>query len=182
MSVSASDVFPKILTVRAPGEAHALLARLRGSAELTVSRLQDLIKRETDPLRILSQLKFEPVGCDPLSPARRLNVIEQLNQIFTYQASFQAAALLLEKYPEHAPLVLNLGTSSGTDIESEDGEVVAEVFAAVDPRNNRKLAKEIERLRLRAAPFRYVFYLSPKCGGKGDEFEVDGISIRRLCP
>lgn len=182
MSAPVPEVSPKILTVRTPGEARALLGRLRDSAELTVKRLRDLIKDEPDPLRILSQLKFEQVGCDPLAPARCLNAIEQLNQLFTYQASFRAAAWLLERHRGHAPLILRLGTASGSDVRSEDGEVVAEVFASVDPRNNRKLAKEVERLGTSAATFRYVFYLSPKCAGMGDEYEIGGISVRRLSP
>ena len=180
MSANPGDASPKILTVRTPGEANALLARLHDSALLTINRLRDIIKVEPDPLKVLSKLKFEPIGCDPLSPTRCLNVIEQVNQLFTYQASFRAAAWLLEHHRVHVPLVLHLGTTSGADIRSEDGEVVAEVFASVDPRNNRKLAKEIERLEACAATFRYVFYLSPKLNGMGDEYEVGGISVRRL--
>jgi len=172
----------KVVALHTIAEADALIARLRDSADLTISRLRALVEGEPDSLRVLSQLKFEAVGCDPLSPTRRLNVIEQLNQLFTYKASFQAARWLLEGHPGHAPLILNLGTKAGTDIESQDGQIVAEVFATVNPRNNRKLEKDIERLRRRDAPSKYVFYLAPNAGGKRDEYETDGIVIRRLWP
>ncbi len=175
-------VTQKVVSVHTAAEADALVARLRDSADLTISRLRALIGSEPDSLHLLSQLKFEAVGCDPLAPTRCLNVVEQLNQLFTYKASFQAARWLLARHPGHGALVLNLGTNAGTDIESEDGQVVAEVFATVDPRNNRKLEKDIERMRRRDAPSKYVFYLAPTAGGKPDEYEQDGILIRRLWP
>lgn len=172
----------KQVSVSSGAEVDALMARLRDSADLTTTRLRELLGREQDPLRVFKQLKFEEVGCDPLAPARRLNVIEQINQLFTYEATFHAARWLLDRYPSHAPLILNLGTNAGTDIESRDGQVAAEVFATVDPRNNRKLERDIERLQSRTALWRYVFYLAPTAGGKPDEFEVGGILVRRLWP
>jgi hypothetical protein len=178
--VARRDV--KKLTVRTVAEANGHLTRLRSSAERTRAALRDLLQAEPDALRVLSKLKFEPVGCDPLTPDRPLNVIEQLNQTFTYQASFQAAAWLLEQHPDQGPLVLNLGTSRGHDIESVRGDLVAEVFSAVTPGNNRKLDADIDRLRDSSARFRYVFFLSPTSGGRPDAFEVDGIRVHRLQP
>ena len=60
-------------------------------------------------------------------------------------------------------LTLNLGTASGTDIEThEDGGVVAEVFASVNPSNNQKLKNDINRISLVRAKHKYVFFISPK--------------------
>lgn len=42
-----------------------------------------------------------------------------------------------------------------------EGLVGAETFAAVDPRNNRKLANDIAKLSGRLEQFRYVFFMSP---------------------
>jgi len=180
--VEAENLQPesKVFQVSTQGDVSALAARLRDSTNLTRRRIQELLESEPDSMLVLSRLKFEAVGCDPLLPARGLNFVEQLNQLFTYHASFQAAAWLLDKHPNRAPLILNLGTASGTDIESRDGYLAAEVFAAVDPRNNRKLGNDIARLKLRDVPLKYVFYLSPTTAGSQDEFEIGEVSVRRL--
>ena len=48
------------------------------------------------------------------------------------------------------------------EIVSEvEGLVGAETFAAVDPRNNRKLAKDLIKLAKRPELHRYVFFASP---------------------
>lgn len=172
----------KIRTVHTIAEVNELLAGLATSAQATRDSLRRLLEAESDGLRVLSQLKFLEVACDPLDRERPLNLIEQLNQTFTYRASLEAAAWLLEHHAQHAPFQLRLGTSSGTDIESHDGAVLAEVFAAVTPNNNRKLEADLDRLRDRAAPHRYVFYLSPTSAGRPDVFESDGVRVRRLQP
>lgn len=60
-------------------------------------------------------------------------------------------------------LSLNLGTSSGFDIQTpEGGGIAAEVFAAVTPQNNRKLAKDIEKVSAADAKNRYVLFMSPE--------------------
>jgi hypothetical protein len=107
-------------------------------------------------------MKFEKLGFDPLDTTRPLNLIEQLNQTFTYAASFKAAEYLLHSKQRFASLALNLGTDSGWDIESsENGGLAAEVFAAVDPRNNRKLEKDIAKVAAAQAAIRYVFFMCP---------------------
>lgn len=151
----------KQVTVRQQSDIETCLARIRVSAELAHARVQELAttKRPSD---FLYQLKFQETGCDPLDPGRKLNLIEQLNQTFTYMASFKAAEYLLRSYPPFSDLTLNLGTTSGWDIESvENGGLVAEVFAAVNPRNNRKLEKDIEKVAKENAQHRYVFFMCP---------------------
>ncbi len=134
---------------------------LRGSAEETHIRLAKLAD-DTTPLEFLYRLKFEAVGCDPLDASRELNLIEQLNQCFTYFASFNAAELLFANHSRIGTLTLNLGTKSGWDIESgDDGGLVAEVFAAVTPKNNGKLAKDIKKVSGAGAQHRYVLFMCP---------------------
>ena len=59
-------------------------------------------------------------------------------------------------------MTLNHGTRSGGDIETaEIGGLVAEVFAAVHPKNNRKLDKDIERVGAANAEYRYMFFMCP---------------------
>ena len=82
---------------------------------------------------LFAKMKFGGIGFDPLDPKRALNIIEQINQSFTYLASFYALEVLFTEYSELAPFRLNLGTAPGSDIESECGELAAEVFASVTP-------------------------------------------------
>jgi hypothetical protein len=125
-------------------------------------------------------MKFEKIGFDPLNPARRLNLIEQLNQIFTYAASFRAASYLYQELRELTSLTLNLGTDAGWDIESsENGGLVAEVFAAVDPRNNRKLEKDIKKVASAKVAFRFVFFMCPGFPAGPQEIEA-GVKVVSL--
>ena len=109
-------------------------------------------------LPFLRHIKFHPVGCDPLRPDRPLNLIEQVNQSFTYVVSVRAAEFLFDAHAEHAPFVINFGARPGFDIESHDGHVAAEVFAATKPESNNKLRNDVERVRKSGAACRYVFY------------------------
>lgn len=91
----------------------------------------------------------------------RFNLIEQINQTFTYLASVHATRWLFQYHPDAAPFRLHLGTAGGTDIESRDGSIAAETFASVNPRNNRKLEKDIDKVGRTAAEHKYVFYICP---------------------
>lgn len=70
--------------------------------------------------------------------------------------------------------------SAGHDIAADDGSVVAEVFAAVDPNNNKKLGKDIARVRTSQAAHRYVIYRSPK--KEAHEIDVMGVKVIALGP
>ncbi|MGI9067087.1 MAG: hypothetical protein ACR2HX_11885 [Pyrinomonadaceae bacterium] len=114
------------------------------SAKRTVDALRRLLS-EAEPLQAFSRMKFELSGFHPIDD-RSLNLIEQINQTFTYLASVQAARWLFHHHPNAAPFRLNLGTAGGTDLESIDGSVAAETFASVNPRNNRKLDNDTTKL------------------------------------
>ena len=129
------------------------------AAKRTVEALRKLLS-ESEPLHAFAQMKFELAGFHPTDD-RSLNLIEQINQTFTYLASAQATRWLFQHHPDAAPFRLNLGTAGGTDIESIDGSIAAETFASVDPRNNRKLDKDIDKVACTAAIHKYVFYICP---------------------
>jgi hypothetical protein len=112
------------------------------------------------PFEAFRRIRFDPVGFDPLG-SRRLNLIEQINQTFTYLATFEAVRILFRRHPESAPFTVNLGTAAGPDISAADGTVAAEVFAAVTPGNNRKLVKDARKVASFEAHHRYVFYSCP---------------------
>lgn len=60
-------------------------------------------------------------------------------------------------------LTLNLVNSAGSNIETpEGGGIAAEVFAAVTPRNNRKLSNDIEKVSSATAEHRYELFMSPE--------------------
>jgi hypothetical protein len=142
-------------------QLEALEERIVESASAAVDQLSKICA-SGPPLDALRQLKFEPVGFDPLSEGH-LNFIEQINQTFTYLATFEAIRYLLKHHPCSGPFRMNLGTSSGNDICSQAGEIIAEVFASVKPGNNRKLQKEARKLQISNAQHRYVFFASPGC-------------------
>lgn len=147
--------------IKTQSDIDACLEKIRESAEQAQARVRQLATAG-HPSSFLYQMKFEEIGCDPMDPARRLNLTEQLNQTFTYVASFKAASNLLRGHPPFKALTLNLGTTSGWDIEShENGGLVAEVFAAVNPRNNRKLDKDIKKVAAAKVRHRYVFFMCP---------------------
>lgn len=115
-----------------------------------------------DGIQLLEEIKFEKTGYDPLDIQRRLNVIEQVNQTFTYLASFRAAEILFQKHPKATKFILNLGTASGSDIESSNcGGIAAEVFSATKPSSNDKLNKDIKKVSATDAKHKYVFFLCP---------------------
>ena len=94
-------------------------------------------------------MKFTEMAWHPIDD-RPLNLIEQLNQTWTYLVTLKALPFLFERHPAAGGFRLNLGTASGTDIKSVvPGVVAAEVFAAVHPKNNRKLEKGPKKARAR---------------------------------
>ncbi len=130
------------------------------AAKRTVDALRNLLS-DAEPLHAFSQMKFELSGFHPTDD-RSLNLIEQINQTFTYLASVQATRWLFKYHPDAAPFRLNLGAAGGTDIESIDGSIAAETFASVDPTNNRKLEKDIDKVGCTTAEHKYVFYICPR--------------------
>jgi hypothetical protein len=148
-------------TVGSNAEANQLVAAVTRSADRALMQLSQL-SSGAEGLRALWSMKFQPVGCDPMDSEVPLNLIEQINQTFTYLASARAVKLLLALHPELAPFTLNLGTSPGSDIESySDGGLAAEVFAAVNTSNNRKLAKDLSKVGRTLAQHKYVFFMCP---------------------
>lgn len=143
-------------------ETKQWIDKLETSAEASLLSIANLAA-ENDAMCFLYECKFHENGFDPLDSTKPLNFVEQLNQTFTYLASFKGADYIFAKHDDVKSLTLNLGTSKGTDIETVDGGgVVAEVFASVDPTNNSKIQKDIKRIRLNSAKHKYVFFISPK--------------------
>jgi hypothetical protein len=158
-------------------EADAIVAAVTRSAIRALSKLETL--RSTAALRTLWLLKTEPVGCDPLDADAPLNLIEQLNQTFTYIATARAVKQLLVLHPNLAPFTAHLGTASGSDIFSSAGDgLAAEVFSAVNTQSNEKLAKDINKVAATSAAHKYVFFMCPGYGtGRQQRLERNGVQV-----
>lgn len=150
-----------MITLHSPSDIHDALQRIEQSAMRAQKALAALPRT---PLEAMEFLKFEPIGSHPLED-RPLNIIEQVNQTFTYLAAVKAADLLMQWHPEAEGFRLAPGAHApkGTlDVESlAPGIVGAETFAAVRPENNRKLANDLTKLAGRTEHHRYVFFISP---------------------
>ena len=150
----------KVRAISSTAEIDDLERAIVASADSTVGDLRTLFAA-TNGIEFLAQLKFRKAGRDPLS-ARPLNLIEQVNQTFTYLASCDALRYLIAHHADRVPFVIHLGTAAGPDIESTDRSIVAEVFAATHPGSNQKLLKDLRKLRACApAAHRYLFYSCP---------------------
>lgn len=162
--------------IRSVNDAEALHAQVLSAAERTVAWLRGFAG---SPLELLTALRFQTVGHDPLT-GEALNVIEQLNQTFTILVSLRAVGRLIEMHPEANGFRLALATSSGRDIESVEPDLVAaEVFSATHPGSNQKLKKDIARLTSDPARHRYVFFAAPKyTSGRQPHLEtVPGVEV-----
>ncbi len=166
------------LTVRSEDDIKRYLGQVReaaGHARAWVAA------QAGDPLDMLRRMKFEPVGRHPID-GRPLNLVEQLNQTWTFAVALAAARQLLALHPEAGGYRLAPGAHASIplDIMSEaDGLVGAETFAAVDPANNRKLAGDLAKMAARPELHRYVFFMSPRFPGEQrlTRFERDGVQV-----
>lgn len=169
------------LHVRTIDDAERLLETIRASA----GRVHDWIAAQSgDPLDMLKSMKFETVGFHPIED-RPLNVVEQINQTWTYFVAASAAKQLLALHPDAGGFYLAPGAHASLelDIMSAEPEVVgAETFAAVDPRNNRKLHMDLSKMAARHETHRYVFFMSPlyREAGRRPNLERDGVQVWSL--
>ena len=139
-------------------EIEHLKQTLLMNAEKTFEQVR--VKTESLPaMAFLAEVKFDKMGVDPLK-GTTLNFIEQLNQMFSDLVVLEGASRLLCLYPEKT-LKLSLGPASGFDIESIDGEVVAECFAVTTATSNRKLEKDSDKLMSKAiGKHRHIYFYS----------------------
>ena len=102
--------------------------------------------------------KFDRIGHDSIS-GQPQNLIEQINQMYSNLVVLNAADDLLDSYPGTS-FELQLGVSSGYDIQSTDGSIVAECFAVTTVSSNRKLEKDCKKLITSNATEKYIYFYS----------------------
>lgn len=129
--------------------------------ENTDNQMEVLLKSGSG-LEFLRKIKFEQSGYDPLFE-EPTNFIEQVNQTFTYLVCLEAVEYLLNHYPGKSFYVC-FGTEAGYDVESKDGSIICECFAATAPDSNGKLEKDCLKVHNnQVAEHKYVvFYSSTK--------------------
>ena len=114
-------------------------ANLQKSFESIKSHLDD-----KDCASVFECFKYEKTAVDPLT-GNPENLIEMLNQYQTYLVTLKALDFLLKNYANKS-FVARFGNIAGYDIESTDGKIVAECFAQVNFKNNKKLDNDLEKL------------------------------------
>ncbi len=140
----------------------------------------DLTQLPSGGMAQFQAMKFDPIGFHPIS-GKPLNLIEQVNQTFTVLVTCQAIRKLYELHGTDHSYTVNLGTEGGTDIVSTNGEIVAEVFAAVNPTNNKKLSKDMSKACTENpnAEHRYVFFYAPNHpAGRKEDLEKRDLPVQ----
>jgi len=170
------------LLITSRDEVDRYVSALRRANERTVAAIRAI----ECPQEAMRRLKFETIGFHPVED-RPLNAIEQINQTFTYLVALKATEWLLERHPEAGGFMVAPGAdaSQRLDIMSSEPDLVgAETFAAVDPRNNRKIHKDLAKLAVDPSRFRYSFFYAPGFAPgrvlsfeRGDGVEVHCVAI-----
>jgi hypothetical protein len=169
---------PGLLIVRSVADADLLMDKVRAAAASVRSWMA---QQTCDPLDMLRRMKFEPVGFHPIE-GRALNIVEQINQTWTYCVALAAARQLLLLHPDVGGFRLAPGAHACQDLDImsvAEGRVGAETFAAVTPRNNGKLEADLRKLAARVEQHRYVFFMSPLFPGNKrlPQFEQSGVQV-----
>lgn len=102
-----------------------------------------------DCTNVFERFKYDKTAIDPLT-GNPENLIEVINQYQTYLVTIKALDYLFERYPDKS-FVARFGNIAGNDIESTDGKIVAECFAQVSYKNNKKLEKDLVKLNSAAS-------------------------------
>lgn len=168
----------KVRQITSAVELDELTRGIEEAADRTRSALTS-VGAQSDGIGLLWSLKFQALGHDPLDPSRHLNLVEQLNQSFTYLTTIRATRVLFDLHPEYAPFTLNMGTAPGSDIQSTfNGGPAAEVFAATSPKSNRKLDADIAKVGATSAQMKYVFFMCPGFeAGRQEKLERDDVRV-----
>lgn len=139
-------------------QVEELKKKMYDSSTATYEKIKASIQN-VSAIDFLFDIKFNKIGFDPIK-CSELNVIEQINQLFSNLVVMEAVKQLLTLYPEKS-FELHLGTESGFDIEATDGTIIAECFAVTTAGSNGKLKKDTEKLISKAKmQKKYIFFYS----------------------
>lgn len=140
--------------------------------------IEGLIK-DSSALEVFKRFKYDKIAVEPLT-GQAENLIEVVNQSQTYLVSLMAVEFLYQRFPTQM-FIVNWGNIPGYDIESEDGIIIAECFAATSFRSNGKLVNDLKRLSQNGtAIYKYEFFYDKEFGEQQKEYyegKYPGIEI-----
>ena len=169
------------VTINSADELRTYKATILSNLAKSVWDISAIIESE-NAQEVFRQFKFEKIATEPLS-GKPENLVEVINQSQTYLVTLAATEYLLCLYPEKA-FILNWGNVSGYDIESTDGTIVAECFAATSYRSNGKLTADMKRLCAnQTALQKYEFFYANDFSDVSKEYyenKYDGVCIVKL--
>ncbi len=146
----------KSIWVRGIDEIKYYKAKIIHDLNVCMMTLKYLLE-SNDSLDFFKKVKYEKTVIDPLTGEPE-NLIEVINQCQTYLVSLMGTEYLISKFPD-IPFIINLGNVAGYDIESQDGTIIAECFAATSYKSNSKLTKDMKRLAENdSAAHKYEFF------------------------
>ena len=88
----------------------SFIEKLETSAEVAMLSIANLAA-EKDAMSFLFECKFNQSGFNPLDSSIKLNLIEQLNQTFTYLASFKGAEYIFLHHKKVNFMILRINIS-----------------------------------------------------------------------
>ena len=144
------------LTVQTVEELESYKNTIRENLKNTIEQIKHSM-HGNDVLEAFKLLKFEKIAMEPLT-GKPENLIEVINQSQTYLISIMAVEYLLKRHSDQT-FIINWGNIPGYDIESKDGTIIAECFAATSYRSNGKLTADLKRLnKNKKATYKYEFF------------------------
>lgn len=146
-----------IISITTQEQVADLRKSITQNAEHSLAKLRTYTNT-MDALHFFATVKFDKIGADPIN-GRSLNLIEQINQMYSDLVALAAVRYLLTCYPNQI-FELHLGATAGYDIQSNDGQVIAECFAATSVTSNDKLNKDCRKLENTHAEHKYLFFYS----------------------
>ena len=148
-----------VIEVSSLDDIEKVEARIRSNAVQLIRAIKDSSVSE---MALFERLRFQEFGRHPISD-EPLNAVEQLNESWTFLVALSATRQLLKWHPDAGGFRLAPGAhmAQALDVMSvRQGLVGAETFAAVRGSNNKKLNRDIAKMRDRTERHRYVMFAS----------------------
>lgn len=148
----------KQIVIVNPKEIRMYENRIMANTRIAVASLQEQLLG-LEGLDALRLMKFTKCGGDPFT-GEHLNLVEQINQTFTYLVCLEAVRVLMERHPDKdAQYVVSFGSKNGFNVMTRDGGIVCDCFAAARPDLHGQLIREVRKVNgCAGARYKYVVY------------------------